>query len=64
MKDVEGEKIGVGQKVSKIYAEIGFKGLWSGLGTRILMVGTLTGLQWYIYDSFKTMVGLQTTGGK
>jgi len=50
--------------VKKIYAEIGFAGLWNGLGTRILMVGTLTGLQWWIYDSFKTMVGLQTTGGK
>jgi len=50
--------------VKKIYGEIGFKGLWSGLGTRILMVGTLTGLQWWIYDSFKTLVGLQTTGGK
>lgn len=50
--------------VKKIYGDIGFKGLWNGLGTRILMVGTLTGLQWWIYDSFKTMVGLQTTGGK
>jgi len=64
MKDAEGEVASVGQKVSKIYGEIGFKGLWTGLGTRILMVGTLTGLQWWIYDSFKTMVGLQTTGGK
>jgi len=35
-----------------------------GLGTRILMVGTLTGLQWLIYDTFKTAVGLPTTGGK
>jgi solute carrier family 25 phosphate transporter 3 len=35
-----------------------------GLGVRILMIGTLTGLQWWIYDSFKTAVGLQTTGGK
>ncbi len=50
--------------VKKIYGDIGFKGLWSGLSTRILMVGTLTGLQWWIYDSFKTLVGLQTTGGK
>jgi len=37
--------------------------LTKGLGTRILMIGTLTGLQWLIYDSFKTSVGLQTTGG-
>jgi len=53
-----------GAAVSKIYSEIGFSGLWRGLSTRILMVGTLTGLQWWIYDSFKTAVGLQTTGGK
>ena len=33
-----------GQQVKKIYAEIGFKGLWNGLVTRIIMIGTLTGL--------------------
>lgn len=33
-----------GDNVKKIYAEIGFNGLWRGLGTRILMIGTLTGL--------------------
>jgi len=60
----EGAPVPLGQKVSKIYKDIGFKGLWNGLATRILMVGTLTGLQWWIYDSFKTMTGLQTTGGK
>jgi len=58
------KKISLGTKISKIYGDIGFKGLWSGLSTRILMVGTLTGLQWWIYDSFKTLTGLQTTGGK
>lgn len=51
------------ENMGKIYAEIGFNGLWRGLGTRILMIGTLTGLQWWIYDSYKTMVGLQTSGG-
>jgi len=49
--------------VKLIYSQIGFAGLWRGLGTRIVMVGTLTGLQWWIYDTFKTMTGLQTTGG-
>jgi len=49
--------------VRQIYSEIGFSGLWRGMGARIIMIGTLTGLQWWIYDSFKTMVGLQTTGG-
>jgi solute carrier family 25 phosphate transporter 3 len=53
----------LGEKVGIIYKEIGFKGLWAGLFTRIVMIGTLTGLQWWIYDSFKTAVGLQTTGG-
>jgi len=28
-------------------------GLWKGLGARILMIGTLTALQWFIYDSVK-----------
>jgi solute carrier family 25 phosphate transporter 3 len=50
--------------VKRIYGRIGFSGLWSGLMMRIVMIGTLTGLQWWIYDSFKTAVGLQTTGGK
>lgn len=26
---------------------------WAGLPIRIVMIGTLTGLQWLIYDSFK-----------
>lgn len=54
---------GAGAVVGSIYKEIGFGGLWTGLGTRILMIGTLTGLQWWIYDTFKTAVGLQTSGG-
>ena len=35
-----------------------------GLGTRVLMIGTLTGFQWWIYDTFKTAMGMGTTGGK
>ena len=53
-----------GGTAGEIYKEIGFNGLWSGLGARIFMIGTLTGLQWWIYDSFKVAVGLQTTGSK
>merc|ERR1719198_2406219 len=52
------------QQAKEIYAEIGFKGLWAGLGARIFMIGTLTGLQWWIYDTFKVATGLATTGGK
>uniref|UniRef100_A0A7S3J2F3 Uncharacterized protein n=1 Tax=Euplotes harpa TaxID=151035 RepID=A0A7S3J2F3_9SPIT len=49
-------------KIKEILGELGFKGVWRGLSTRILMIGTLTGLQWWIYDTFKTLVGLQATG--
>lgn len=38
-------------------------GLWRGLGTRIFMIGTLTGFQWWIYDTFKGAMGLGTSGG-
>ncbi|XP_059657273.1 mitochondrial phosphate carrier protein 3, mitochondrial-like [Cornus florida] len=34
-----------------------------GLPLRIVMIGTLTGVQWGIYDAFKVFVGLPTTGG-
>ena len=47
----------------KLISQLGVSGLYAGLGPRVLMVGTLTGLQWWIYDSFKTAVGLQTAGG-
>lgn len=54
---------GFAKAMSRIYADIGFRGLWSGLPVRIVMIGTLTGAQWLIYDSFKIFVGLPTTGG-
>ncbi|KAH3902771.1 probable Mitochondrial phosphate carrier protein 2 [Saccharomycodes ludwigii] len=52
-----------GQALGRIYGKIGFVGLWNGLFMRIFMIGTLTSLQWLIYDSFKVYVGLPTTGG-
>ena len=52
-----------GAAMGRIYKDIGFGGLWNGLFVRIVMVGTLTGLQWMIYDSFKILMGLPTTGG-
>ena len=52
-----------GAAMSRIYGKIGFTGLWNGLPVRIVMIGTLTGLQWMIYDSFKIFMGLPTTGG-
>ncbi|KAL2758756.1 hypothetical protein ACRALDRAFT_2040859 [Sodiomyces alcalophilus JCM 7366] len=52
-----------GSAMGRIYKEIGFTGLWNGLPVRIVMIGTLTGLQWMIYDYFKIFMGLPTTGG-
>ncbi|RHZ84094.1 hypothetical protein Glove_85g80 [Diversispora epigaea] len=47
---------------SKIVKELGFTGIWRGLGTRVIMIGTLTALQWLIYDYVKVFSGLPTTG--
>lgn len=56
-------KMGKGNKTAgQILSELGPMGVWGGLGTRIIMIGTLTGLQWWIYDSFKTAFGLGTSG--
>jgi len=35
-----------------------FLGLWQGLGPRIVMVGTLTAAQWFIYDAVKVFFRL------
>merc|ERR1712045_983392 len=35
---------------------LGFKGLWLGLVPRIIMIGTLTALQWFIYDGVKVQL--------
>ncbi|XP_037495602.1 mitochondrial phosphate carrier protein 3, mitochondrial isoform X2 [Jatropha curcas] len=44
--------------------KLGWWGLFTrGLPLRIVMIGTLTGVQWGIYDSFKVFFGLPTTGG-
>jgi len=43
---------------------LGFSGLWRGFGPRVFMIGTLTGLQWFIYDTWKVTCGIPTTGGK
>ncbi|RDB23626.1 Mitochondrial phosphate carrier protein 3, mitochondrial [Hypsizygus marmoreus] len=54
-----------GKSLGAIAGEVGIVSLATkGLGTRVLMIGTLTGFQWWIYDSFKSAMGLGTTGGK
>ena len=37
---------------------MGPKGVWKGLGARIIMIGTLTALQWFIYDGVKVALRL------
>jgi len=60
-----GKKENKGKGFGQIASEFGYSNLFTkGLSVRILMIGTLTGLQWYIYDSFKNIFGLGTTGGK
>jgi len=56
------------QKMKVIYSGtketpgIGFAGLWAGFAPRVVMIGTLTGLQWFIYGAFKAYIGLPTPG--
>jgi solute carrier family 25 phosphate transporter 3 len=52
-----------GKSMAAIMTETGLSSLMTkGLGTRIFMIGTLTGLQWWIYDTFKTVMGMGTSG--
>jgi len=43
---------------SGILKELGPLGVWGGLFPRIIMIGTLTALQWFIYDSVKVFFKL------
>jgi len=59
----------LGQKMRIIYSGngkdiqgIGFMGLWAGFLPRVVMIGTLTGLQWFVYGAFKGWCGLPTPG--
>jgi solute carrier family 25 phosphate transporter 3 len=59
-----GKETNKGKSMGAIASEFGYGNLLTrGLGTRIIMIGTLTGLQWWIYDAFKTYFGLGTSGG-
>jgi len=60
-----GKQSNKGKSVGQIASEVGIANLATkGLGTRVLMIGTLTGFQWWIYDTFKSSMGMGTTGGK
>lgn len=51
------------QSVKLIVNQLGFMGLWKGLGTRCFMVGALSAGMFLIYDSVKVMCGLPTSSG-
>lgn len=62
---LKGKSQHAGKGFGQIAAEFGYGNLFTkGLGTRILMIGTLTGLQWWIYDSYKTAMGLNYAAKK
>ncbi|XP_040571977.1 solute carrier family 25 member 3 [Lepeophtheirus salmonis] len=47
-----------GSTVGDAARTLGFSGMWAGLGPRIIMIGTLTALQWFIYDFVKVSLRL------
>jgi len=42
-----------GSSALDVAKKLGFMGMWNGLTPRIIMIGTLTALQWFIYDGVK-----------
>ncbi|KOX79931.1 Phosphate carrier protein, mitochondrial [Melipona quadrifasciata] len=42
-----------GASAVDVLKKMGFVGVWKGLGPRIIMIGTLTAAQWFIYDAVK-----------
>jgi len=42
----------------QVLKDLGPMGVWKGLVARIIMIGTLTALQWFIYDGVKVALNL------
>uniref|UniRef100_T1GT48 Mitochondrial phosphate carrier protein n=1 Tax=Megaselia scalaris TaxID=36166 RepID=T1GT48_MEGSC len=47
-----------GSTAMDVAKSLGFMGMWNGLTPRIIMIGTLTALQWFIYDGVKVALGI------
>ncbi|KAI6192697.1 Phosphate carrier protein, mitochondrial [Aphelenchoides besseyi] len=47
-----------GANAVDILKKLGLVGVWGGLVPRIVMIGTLTALQWFIYDGVKVALGI------
>lgn len=53
----------VASRIVKIMTELGPSKLFLGLGPRVVMVGTLTAFQFFLYDAIKVAFGIPTTAG-
>ncbi|KAK7200875.1 mitochondrial phosphate transporter [Novymonas esmeraldas] len=52
-----------GKSYGQIAKEMGYVNVCTkGMGTRVLMIGTLTGVQWWIYDTYKATLNMGTSG--
>jgi solute carrier family 25 phosphate transporter 3 len=47
-----------GASAFDVAKKLGWSGLWGGLGPRIVMIGTLTAAQWFIYDGVKVALAM------
>lgn len=47
-----------GSSAGQVLKDLGPTGVWKGLVARIIMIGTLTALQWFIYDGVKVALNL------
>ncbi|XP_069684851.1 solute carrier family 25 member 3-like isoform X2 [Periplaneta americana] len=47
-----------GSTAMEVAKKLGMIGVWKGLVPRIIMIGTLTAAQWFIYDGFKVWMRL------
>lgn len=45
-----------GKSAGEVAKALGWNGLWAGLVPRIVMIGTLTAAQWFIYDAVKVVL--------
>jgi len=56
-------KAGDATSLRDIVKELGFTGLWKGIGLRCVMVGTISAGMFLIFDGVKVLTGLPTTAG-
>lgn len=44
--------------LKQVVNELGWSGMWKGLAPRIAMIGTITAMQWFIFDTVKVVFSL------